>query len=165
MNDLRRGRVVLTASNAIQYAYEGEGIIGEAQQSVFTRHLVGGLETGDADKNHDGWISLDELYNYTYEHVLQDTPKQTPRKWAFDLQGDILIAASPSHARRVTPEEASLAMSYPDGLAALTSGKWRDALLVQTFTGTPDVILFSVAFSPDGKYIRLWDTASGQLVR
>ncbi len=90
-----RGRVVLTASNATQYAFQGDDIIGEGPQSVFTRHLVRGLETGEADLDADGMVTLDELYDYVYERVTDETPKQTPGKWVFDMQGDILIARNP----------------------------------------------------------------------
>jgi formylglycine-generating enzyme required for sulfatase activity len=84
-----QGRVVLTASNATQYAFQGDEIIGEGSRSVFTHCLVQGLETGD------GWIALDELYDYVYERVTDETPQQTPGKWTFDLQGEIAIARNP----------------------------------------------------------------------
>jgi len=90
-----RGQVVLTSSNALQYAFEGDEIIGEGIRSVFTHYLVRGLETGEADLNGDGWISLDELYDYVYERVIAETPQQTPGKWTFDLQGEIVIARNP----------------------------------------------------------------------
>jgi hypothetical protein len=125
-----RGRVVLTASNATQYAFQGDEIIGQTQPSIFTRFLVRGLETGEADSNGDGWVSLDELYDYVYDHVLDETPQQTPGKWTFDVQGDILIAASPRGARDLAAEDAHLAVSYADGLAALTSGQWKNALAI-----------------------------------
>ncbi|MBU0703543.1 MAG: caspase family protein, partial [Chloroflexi bacterium] len=79
-----RGRVVLTASNATQYAFQGNEIIGEGGRSVFTHYLVRGLETGLADLDGDGWVSLDELYDYVYERVTDETPQQTPGQWAFD---------------------------------------------------------------------------------
>jgi uncharacterized caspase-like protein len=58
-----KGRVVLTASDAIQYSFEGNHIIGQGTRSVFTRFLVEGLATGQADLDYDGDISLDELYS------------------------------------------------------------------------------------------------------
>ncbi|MEE9615624.1 MAG: caspase family protein, partial [Anaerolineae bacterium] len=76
-----RGRVVLTASNATQYAFQGDEIIGEGSRSVFTQHVVHGLETGEADLGGDGWISLDELYEYVYDRVTDERPQQTPGKW------------------------------------------------------------------------------------
>jgi len=89
-----RGRVVLTSSNALQYSFEGDEIAGEGVRSVFTRVLVRGLETGDADRDEDGNVSLDELYEYVYDHVIDETPKQRPQKVA-TVEGKIIIARNP----------------------------------------------------------------------
>jgi len=91
-----RGRVVLTASDAIQYAFEGDEIQGEGANSVFTRFLVQGLKTGAADLNRDGRVTLDELYEYVHRQVIAETPHQEPRKWAFDIQGEIVVAHNPN---------------------------------------------------------------------
>jgi formylglycine-generating enzyme required for sulfatase activity len=79
----------------MQYAFEGDDVQGEGARSVFTRVLVHGLETGEADMDDDGWISLDELYDYVYGRVTGEAPQQTPGKWVFDLQGEIHIARNP----------------------------------------------------------------------
>jgi uncharacterized caspase-like protein len=56
-----RGRVVLTASDATQYSFEGDSLTsGSAPQSVFTRHLIAGLRDGTADRDNDGDITVDE---------------------------------------------------------------------------------------------------------
>jgi uncharacterized caspase-like protein len=89
------GRVVLTATDATQYAWEGDQVIGQADRSVFTHYLIEGLRTGDADLDHDGTITLDEIYDYVYERVVEATPKQTPGKWSYKQQGDIIIARNP----------------------------------------------------------------------
>jgi hypothetical protein len=93
-----RGRVVLTATDATQFAWEGDTIVGEANPSLFTRHVTEGLRTGAADLDRDGIVTIDELYEYVYEQVLNDTAKQTPGKWAFGQQGEIVIARNPSVA-------------------------------------------------------------------
>ena len=64
------GRVVLTATDSTQYAWEGDEVLGEAENSLFTHYLIEGLKTGKADMDHDGRISLDELYDYVYEKVV-----------------------------------------------------------------------------------------------
>ena len=84
------GRVVLTATDATQYAWEGDKVIGNTQKSVFTHFLIEGLR-GDADRNGDGRIDIDELYDYAYEQVVRSTPKQTPGKWSYKQQGDIIL--------------------------------------------------------------------------
>jgi formylglycine-generating enzyme required for sulfatase activity len=90
------GRVILTASNAVEYAWEGDKLLGEAVTSVFTRFLVQGIQTGEADLDSDGEISIDELYEYTYEQVVTSGfSKQTPQKWAQKVEGQIIIARNP----------------------------------------------------------------------
>jgi YVTN family beta-propeller protein len=86
-----KGRVVLTASDATQYSFEGNHIIGEGTQSVFTRSLVKGLTTGEADLDGDGDISIGELYSYVHDHVIEEMPQQRPKKQE-NIEGNIVIA-------------------------------------------------------------------------
>ena len=99
-----RGRAVITASSAMEYAFEGahlsEGAV--TQPSVFTHAVVEGLRTGAADRDEDGLVSLDELYDYVYDQVKAGNPAQTPSR-SFDVQGEIYIARS--RRRRVRPAE------------------------------------------------------------
>ncbi len=62
------GRIILTASDSTQFAWEGDKVIGETDKSLFTYFLVQGLE-GEADLDGDGQITVDELYDYAYEKV------------------------------------------------------------------------------------------------
>jgi Caspase domain len=89
-----RGRIVITASDALQFAFEGDRIEGEPVHSVFTGVLVEGLRSGEADRDGDGWITLDELYDYAFEQVVEASPRQRPRKWAFDVEGRLVVARS-----------------------------------------------------------------------
>src|SRR5512147_950347 len=57
------GRIVLTATDATQYAWEGDKIIGQADNSLFTHFMIEGLSTGVADQDGDGLITLDEMYD------------------------------------------------------------------------------------------------------
>jgi hypothetical protein len=84
------GRVVLTATDATQFAWEGDKIIGETTNSLFTHFLVQGLE-GEADQDKDGRITVDELYDYAYEQIVTRTPQQTPGKWSYKQQGEIVL--------------------------------------------------------------------------
>jgi DNA-binding beta-propeller fold protein YncE/uncharacterized caspase-like protein len=88
-----RGRIVLTATDSRQYAFEGSEIHGEAAQSVFTRHVVEGLRTGAADLDADGDITADELYRYVYDAVVAEQPSQRPKQYA-DVEGRTVIAAN-----------------------------------------------------------------------
>jgi uncharacterized caspase-like protein len=95
-----RGRVVITASSAMEYAFENDRLSMQAgRPSVFTSAVVQGLRTGKADWDGDGWVSVDELYDYVYDQVRAVTPNQTPSKWSFGVQGKLYIAR---RARPVT---------------------------------------------------------------
>jgi hypothetical protein len=87
-----RGRAVITASNAMEYSFEGDDLNGAGEPSVFTRAVVKALETGQADRDQDGWIAFDELYDFVYDEVRGCSP-QHPLKWV-DLEGDLRIARS-----------------------------------------------------------------------
>lgn len=122
-----QGRVVLTASNSIQYAFEGDKVIGDGARSVFTRHLVRGLETGEADLDGDGLIVLAELYDYVYARQVDETPNQRPGMWAFKVEGDLIVAHTPPGKPSTEGENAQIAPRYRRAMAALTAGRWQEA--------------------------------------
>lgn len=99
------GRVILTATDATQYAWEGDQVIGDAQSSLFTHFLIDGLKTGAADRDNDGVITVDELYDYAHEHVINSTPRQTPHKWIYRQPGDIILAQNPFAKSITLPPE------------------------------------------------------------
>ena len=119
-----RGRTVLTASDATQYSWEGNRVHGEAAQSVFTRYLVQGLREGSADLDGDGDITLDELYNYVHDHVVEEMPHQRPKKQD-NVEGRIVIARNvnwtlPAHLRHALDSPHSTdRLGALDGLTRL----------------------------------------------
>ncbi len=90
-----RGLVVVTASDATQYAFEGEAVSGLAAPSVFTTSLVEGLRSGAADVDGDGLVSVDDAYEYARRRLSEQARPQSPRKWAFDVAGSIVLARTP----------------------------------------------------------------------
>jgi len=119
-----RGRTVLTASDATQYSFEGNQPRGQAVQSVFTRHLVAGLRDGSADLDGDGDITLDELYSYVHDRVVDEMPQQRPKKQD-NVEGRIVIARNinwtlPAHLRNALRSPiADDRLASLDGLAHL----------------------------------------------
>ncbi|RLK53701.1 caspase family protein [Actinokineospora cianjurensis] len=110
-----RGRAVITASSAMEYAFEGSELTDSAPApSVFTAALVEGLRTGDADRDQDGFVGLDELYDHVYDRVRAATPNQTPGKWVFDLRGDLRVArrARPVTVPAELPEQVRDAVGH-----------------------------------------------------
>jgi hypothetical protein len=92
-----RGRVVLTASTATEYSFEGDPAdAADPAGSVFTAALVRGLRTGEADTDHDGHISVDDAYAYVFDQVQAAGAAQTPQRWLYGAEGRILLARSPA---------------------------------------------------------------------
>ena len=90
-----RGRVVLTASRATEYSFEGATVVGDGVRSVFTSAVVDGLRTGQADWDKDGLVTVEDLYQYVYATVRGNAEsRQTPERWAFGAEGHLVVARS-----------------------------------------------------------------------
>jgi branched-chain amino acid transport system substrate-binding protein len=85
------GRAVLTSSTSTQYSFEQQG----ADTSTYTRYIVEGLETGAADRDEDGWISVDELHEYASKAVQDATPAMKPEIYAIREGYKINLARAP----------------------------------------------------------------------
>ncbi len=86
------GRVVLTSTSAVDYAFEDK----ESDMSVYTRYLVEGIETGAADVNGDGFITVDELHKFASGKVKKVSTVMSPDIIALQGQGyDIRLASAP----------------------------------------------------------------------
>jgi Caspase domain len=116
-----RGRVVITASNAMEYSFEGDQLSGAGRPSIFTASVVAGLESGEADQDGDRLVSVDELYEYVYDRVREATPNQTPTKLS-SLEGPLYIARS-NYERPVEPAP------LPQELVALGHHPYAEARL------------------------------------
>jgi hypothetical protein len=129
-----QGRVVLTASRAMEYAFEGDSLEGDAHPSIFTSAIVEGLESGDADYDGDSRISIDELYDYVYDRVRETTPSQTPSKWTFDVYGDLYVARSPFREPKPVPLPTELQAAIGSPFAHVRAGAVEE--LAGLSTGT-----------------------------
>ncbi|MFE9612935.1 type VII secretion protein EccCb [Streptomyces sp. NPDC006012] len=96
-----RGTFVITASTALEYAYEGDQLTLDNARPVarFTAAVNEGLSTGLADLDRDGVITPDELYTYVHDAVVnQSGPEQTPTK-SGQCEGHVPLA----YAARTDP--------------------------------------------------------------
>lgn len=165
-----RGRVVITASGKTEFAYE----------SKFTDAVVQGLETGAADVDGDGQVSVWELYQYVYEQVRQNTQGQTPTMSADGMRGQLYLAKNP-HAPLPLPSVLEKALKSKtirerlwavEGLRHLLAGDYpggekrtaRQALL-SLRDGDTDPVVRAAATEALRKIYQQPDTADNKLVK
>jgi hypothetical protein len=101
------GIYLLTSVDAIHSAEESDDSDGETM-GLFTRHLVAGLESGDADVDRDGKITINDLQLYLNRSIR----RQSPRFWTFDAGQDVVLC------HRGKPREVAL---HPGLQAALAN--------------------------------------------
>jgi hypothetical protein len=99
-----RGLAMITASSSTEQAYEVPGPLPGSTTSLFTQALVEGIRTGNADKDQDGMVTLDELYEYVRDQVREARRDQSPEVSLYNVQGNFVIAMNPRRRRRPTIE-------------------------------------------------------------
>src|SRR5262245_15003971 len=85
---LMRGIYILTASTATQTAREKDG----DKYSLLTKHILNGISQGEADYDGDGFVSMEDLFNYVTAQVPREAP-QSPTKYELGVQGHQLFIA------------------------------------------------------------------------
>lgn len=131
-----RGTFVITASTALEYAYEGEHrtIDNPLSAPRFTAAVIEGLSTGMADQNRDGVITPEELYTYVHDTVVNQVgPEQTPTK-SGQCEGQVELAHAPwidasagPAARAAMAEELTLGSLLPPPVDTVDRGFTCDA--------------------------------------
>ncbi|MCW2849709.1 MAG: caspase family protein [Marmoricola sp.] len=110
-----RGRIVLTASRATEYSFEGTPTEASGSPgSVFTAALASGIRTGVADTDNDGYISVDDAYAYAFDAMRSAGAQQTPQRWLYGAEGDIVLAKNPT-ATHVDPLPTRPTRLHPTG--------------------------------------------------
>jgi beta-lactam-binding protein with PASTA domain len=117
------GVAVLTSSGATEVSLEDPGNRGEAARrgSYFTEAVITGLVTGAADRDHDGRITVDELFSYASDRVADGPSHQKPCKFV-NAVGEMVVANVGVHTNEPpTPTPPTTAadtvMIAPDVLA------------------------------------------------
>jgi tetratricopeptide (TPR) repeat protein len=90
------GRVVLTSSSSTQYSFEHK----DSDLSVYTRYLVEGIESGEADFDSDGWIGIQELHDYTSRRVREVVSEMKPEFYCAREGFKILFTRAPERDPR-----------------------------------------------------------------
>ncbi len=80
------GRLLISASSANEVAMESDNL----GHGIFTYYLLEGLE-GKADMNKNGYITVDEIYQYVHEKVSDESKnRQHPVKKG-EAEGEIIL--------------------------------------------------------------------------
>ncbi|MBD2441012.1 caspase, EACC1-associated type [Nostoc sp. FACHB-110] len=72
------GRAILTSSSSTQYSFEQQG----QNLSIYTHFLIEGIKSGEADRDQDEFISIDELHEYASQKVRELQPAMKPEIYA-----------------------------------------------------------------------------------
>jgi hypothetical protein len=102
----------MTASTGTEVAIEND----QDEYSVFSKQLIHGLKSGEADLDQDGVVTMDELYSYVHDRVLEEG-FQEPMKWAINVRGRLPIAKSgrmPREERRKRIRAKLMALAAND---------------------------------------------------
>lgn len=92
------GRVVLASSGSTQYSFDAS----DSGLSTYTQFLVHGIASGEADLNHDGLITIDELHEYARVRVQAVRPAMSPQILP-TREGYSIVVSS---AQKVDPRRA-----------------------------------------------------------
>jgi uncharacterized caspase-like protein len=96
------GRAVMTSSTSTQYSFEQQGsassssALSSSALSIYTSYLIEGIETGAADVDNDGLISVDELHEYVRKKVQEAAPAMKPKLYATEEGFKIRLAQAPT---------------------------------------------------------------------
>ena len=85
------GRAVLTSSTSTQYSFEQKG----TELSIYTHYLIEGMATGEADRDNDGIVSVDELHEYAKNKVQEALPAMKPEIYAIKEGYKIFLTRVP----------------------------------------------------------------------
>jgi Caspase domain len=86
-----RCRAVLTATDATEYAWSGDEILGGGHPSRFTHDFVEGLKSGQADVDGDGRITMEDCYHWLRDRSQEEGGRQTPQLLGPTNAGGIVI--------------------------------------------------------------------------
>jgi len=143
----RSERHVLTATGARQRAYDGGiQLTSDAMSlSPFTEAILHGLRTGDADRDGDGLVDVQEFYLYVRERMSHSSMRQTPELFS-SATGHVFLARagrSPSTgaAPFTTATQSSPQPDLDEALAAIeeTVATYRQLAQTNPAAHLPDL--------------------------
>lgn len=119
------GYYLLTATDSLQYAWEGDKLTGSYAPSLFTGYIIEGLKTGNADIHKNGIVTIENLYQYVFGQIQNNreiSRQQTPMRWVDKERGQLVIALNP-HA-----EDLTLKSLYENYIDSIREENWDSAI-------------------------------------
>ena len=114
------GRVILASSSSTQYSFEQQ----EGDISVYTHHLVEGIETGASDLDRDGKITAREIHQYACNKIEENAFGVKPKIIVlkdedFDIfttqTNDLRTDKQSKQVQNMNLTEISLGIAKPSG--------------------------------------------------
>jgi tetratricopeptide (TPR) repeat protein len=96
----KRARVILASCTPYQVSYEKS----DRDLSLYTHHLVAGLETGAADVDGDGQITIEELHYYVQAQLRSEAAMQ-PEMLSLQLEAAKFVIAQTTTTHQLTSEQ------------------------------------------------------------
>lgn len=125
------GRYVLTASDAQQFAWDGDrlasGDAGARRLSHFTGYLIDGAGRGQAAPDEPD-ITMDALFRYIDRRARADGSPATPQRFVNRASGDFVIARNPAAAATVSVQTLAAGFAGSDWQARLATAETLSAL-------------------------------------
>lgn len=132
--ELRGGsdRNVIMACSAVQLAHEDAAPSGEARPSAFARAFLGGISTGEADRDNNGLITVREAFDYAHQVLAseadgRDTPQEPHMLMRFS--GDLALARAPVRPGSL-PQDLAVLITNSHASARLAAVRELEPLLV-----------------------------------
>jgi trehalose synthase len=102
-----RDRLLVLTAGATEYAHEGDTNPGGSKPSAFAGAFFEGIETGRADDDNNGLITVREAFDYAVRRLRDTGAKQTPQMRA-GVTGDLVLCRAPVRPGALPAEIASL---------------------------------------------------------
>lgn len=109
-----RGKYILSTAPTLQEAQEKQ----TETYRTLTQHLIEGLRTGNADLDHCGSITMDQLYQYVFTSLLE-TDKPVPVKWDLSGKGRLILATSRHRLNNGIVSPTTAVRAHYDAIAQL----------------------------------------------
>ncbi|MBW4641412.1 MAG: caspase family protein [Goleter apudmare HA4340-LM2] len=148
------GCALLASSSAVRLSFAAE------ESGIYTRYLVEGIETGAADVNQDGVISVDELNDYVLGKVQAQRPDMRPEMHPVKAGHKIQIAKTV----KASTTHKDFAVPRPHPTSQVQT--WKCSYTLTDHTDTVNCVAISsdgqtlVSGSAD-KTIKIWSLKTG----